>query len=69
MRATLTPCEKEALSLSAAGLTSKEIAENCGVSKYTVDDHIANAMRKLGVRSRAAAVAQAFTRGLLKESG
>jgi DNA-binding CsgD family transcriptional regulator len=53
------------LSLAAQGLTSKEIADQLGISRYTVDDHVASAMRKLGATSRVPAVAEALATGLI----
>jgi DNA-binding CsgD family transcriptional regulator len=63
--ARLTNQEMRVLSLAAVGLTSKEIADVRGISKYTVDDHVGSAMRKLGVSSRVAAVAEAQAKGLI----
>ncbi|MBU6207590.1 MAG: helix-turn-helix transcriptional regulator, partial [Alphaproteobacteria bacterium] len=44
----LTPREKQALELASAPLGSKEIAEQLGISKLTVDRYIADAVTKLG---------------------
>jgi DNA-binding CsgD family transcriptional regulator len=57
----LTPREREVLHLVAAGLTNREIAAALWIAPGTVRKHLDNAFRKLGVRSRAAAVAVAFT--------
>jgi DNA-binding CsgD family transcriptional regulator len=38
--------------LVVTGLRSKEIAENLGISKRTVDYHIGNILLKLEVKSR-----------------
>ena len=40
-----------------AGLTSKEIAYELGISESTVNKHVAAALRRLGARSRSQAVA------------
>jgi DNA-binding CsgD family transcriptional regulator len=61
----LTHQEIRVLALCAQGLTSKEIAGRHGISKYTVDGHVANAMHKLEARSRVEAVAEALARGLI----
>jgi DNA-binding CsgD family transcriptional regulator len=64
-RGTLTPRELQVLSLVAEGLSNREIAERLIVSEHTVHRHVANIYTRLGVSSRAAAVAVAAERGLL----
>ena len=54
--APLTQREQEVLSLSRAGHTSARLARELGISPRTVDKHLENAYRKLGVTSRVAAV-------------
>jgi ATP/maltotriose-dependent transcriptional regulator MalT len=66
MNVKLTHREVEILSLVATGLFSCEVAGKLSVSKRTVDFHLANAYRKLGVKSRIAAVNAARQLGLLK---
>jgi len=61
----LSAREREVLALVAAGCSNREIAERLTLSVHTVHRHVANIMCKLGVGSRAAAVAQAGTLGLL----
>ena len=56
----LTPRETEVLSMLAEGLEPAEIAAQLFISRRTVGTHLANIMRKLGVRSRAQAVAFAY---------
>ncbi|MBS0295127.1 MAG: hypothetical protein JSR45_02370 [Proteobacteria bacterium] len=51
----LTPRERECLMLVNQHLSSKEIGRRLGLSKYTVDDHLAEASRRLGVATRRAA--------------
>jgi DNA-binding CsgD family transcriptional regulator len=46
----------------------REIAETLGISDRTVHKHVENIRAKLGVRTRAAAVAEARRRGLLKNT-
>jgi DNA-binding NarL/FixJ family response regulator len=56
----LTPRELEVLELMAEGLGQAEIAGRLVVSPKTVGNHIAHVLWKLGVHSRAQAVAFAF---------
>jgi DNA-binding NarL/FixJ family response regulator len=64
-RAGLTARELEVLNLLAGGLSNPVIAERLVVSEHTVHRHVANIYAKLGVSSRAAAVAAAAERDLL----
>jgi DNA-binding CsgD family transcriptional regulator len=57
----LTRREREVLGYVARGLTDKEIARLLALSPETVTKHVGNAMRRLGVPSRAAAVALAIS--------
>jgi pimeloyl-ACP methyl ester carboxylesterase/DNA-binding CsgD family transcriptional regulator len=61
----LTSRETEILTLIANGLSDREIAERLVLSPHTVHRHVANVRTKLGLPSRAAAVAAATRRGLL----
>jgi DNA-binding CsgD family transcriptional regulator len=61
----LTRREVEVLNWLALGLMDREIAENLSISERTVQKHVENIRAKLGVRSRAAAVAEARRRDLL----
>jgi len=61
----LSPREMEVLNEVALGLPSKEIARRLSVSERTVKAHLTNIYNKLGVDSRAGAVAEAARRGLL----
>nr|WP_240968553.1 helix-turn-helix transcriptional regulator [Streptomyces sp. HNM0575] len=50
----LTAREAEIAGLVCSGLTNIEVAETVTISKRTVDNHLQNIYRKLGVRSRRA---------------
>jgi DNA-binding NarL/FixJ family response regulator len=56
----LTPREREVLRLLAAGLAADEIAKELFFSKKTVGTHLEHIFTKLGVRSRAQAIAVAY---------
>lgn len=62
--AYLTPRELEVLRLLARGAGTDAIAEKLGVSRFTVHNHIGAVLSKLGVHSRAEAVAYAFAHQL-----
>jgi two-component system, NarL family, nitrate/nitrite response regulator NarL len=59
-RSDLTRRETEVLRLLAQGLTQREIAGRLTISPKTVGTHIEHVLRKLGVHSRAQAVALVF---------
>ena len=61
----LSQRELEVLELVAAGSTNREAAARLFISEATVKSHLIHIYGKLGVGDRAAAVAQAFNRGLL----
>jgi DNA-binding NarL/FixJ family response regulator len=56
-RVLLSPREEEVLRLVAEGLTNKEIARQLMVSENTVKTHVTSLFNRLGVDSRARAVA------------
>jgi DNA-binding NarL/FixJ family response regulator len=62
---SLTERELKVLSLVASGATNREAAKALFISEATVKTHLLHAYAKLGVRDRAAAVAEAYKRGLL----
>jgi DNA-binding NarL/FixJ family response regulator len=61
----LSQRELEVLGLVAAGTTNREAAARLFISEATVKTHLLHIYAKLGVTDRAAAVAEAFNRGLL----
>ena len=61
----LTKREVEVLRLVAKGMSNQEVAASLVISEHTVHRHVANVLGKLGVSSRAAAVAQAARLDLL----
>lgn len=61
----LTDRELEVLTLIAAGTTNREAARKLFISEATVKTHLLHVYAKLGARDRAAAVAEAYKRGLL----
>jgi DNA-binding NarL/FixJ family response regulator len=61
----LSQRELEVLELVASGNTNREAAARLFITEATVKTHLLNIYAKLGVSDRAAAVAEAFTRGLL----
>src|ERR1043165_6167846 len=63
--AGLTNREREILALLAEGLGNKQIAGRLGISTNTVKTHLELLFEKLGVSSRAEAVATGVRRGLL----
>lgn len=61
----LTPQELRALRLVATGGTNKAIAAELVLSERTVDRHVSNILTKLGVPSRSAATAYAYSHRLV----
>jgi DNA-binding NarL/FixJ family response regulator len=65
----LTQRESEVLSLLAAGLGTKQIADELVISDKTVSTHLQRVLGKLRVNTRAQAVALAYRAGLIKAAG
>jgi DNA-binding NarL/FixJ family response regulator len=65
----LSQRELQVLELVAAGRNNREAAAALFISEATVKTHLLNIYAKLGVSDRAAAVAEAFHRGLLTPNG
>ena len=66
--AGLTPREVDVLALLGEGLRNAEIAERLFLSARTVDHHVSAILRKLGVRTRGQAGAEAARRGLTSQT-
>lgn len=65
----LSPRELQVLELVAGGRTNQEAAAELFISQATVKTHLLTIYAKLGVGDRAAAVAEAFHRGLFTPKG
>ena len=63
---SLSPREQEVLALLAEGRSQAEIAKALVISPKTVGTHIQRLLGKLGVHSRAQAVARAFQLGIVE---
>jgi DNA-binding CsgD family transcriptional regulator len=61
----LTPRQRECLQWVRAGKTDWEIGQIIGISEHTVIEHLDQARRRLGVRTRTQAVIEAIARGLV----
>jgi two-component system nitrate/nitrite response regulator NarL len=66
--ASLTARELEVLRLLADGLRAKQIAHELVISPKTVASHIERVLAKLGVHSRAEAIALAYREGLVRSA-
>lgn len=60
---SLTPREQEVLRLLGQGLSNKEIGERLIISEKTAKTHVANLLRRLGVKDRVAAAIFAVKAG------
>jgi DNA-binding NarL/FixJ family response regulator len=49
---SLTPSQYRIAELIAQGKTNPEIAQELGLSRYTIESHLAAAYKRIGVRSR-----------------
>ena len=67
VQTSLTPREREVLTLIAAGLKNKQIAERLSISEKTAEKHRASLMGKLGASSMAELIVAALKRGFLDE--
>ena len=65
----ITPSERRALELLAAGIATNELASRLGLSTAEIDAHLASLFARMGAASRTEAVAFAMRRGLLSSGG
>ena len=63
---TLTARERDILAMISQGLSNKRIARACEISPETVKSHVKRIFLKLAVSTRAQAVSQAGSLGLLR---
>lgn len=63
---SLTEREREILRRMVAGQSTRQIAEALVISEHTVRTHIGNIVGKLGVASRAEAIAWAWQHGIIE---
>jgi DNA-binding NarL/FixJ family response regulator len=61
-----TQREMSVLHLVASGLTNVQIGEKLHISKYTVAQHIAMMLRRIGAANRTDLVSRAHAEGILK---
>lgn len=61
----LTEQEKQVLRLAAQGSTNKQIAHTLSIAERTVEYHLGEIFKRLGVASRTAAVVLAQKLGIL----
>jgi DNA-binding CsgD family transcriptional regulator len=64
-RSTLSPRERECLALAFQGLTARESAQRLNCAERTVNYHLANAMSKLKVDNKMAAIQRACWLGAI----
>ena len=62
---SLSPRERETLTLLAAGHSTAQMAQEMGISKETVRNHVKGVLRRLDASSRVEAVAKARQVGLI----
>ena len=63
--ATLTRREMEIITLCAAGMSAKQIADELCITQHTVENHKDNIFNKIGVKSTSELILYAFRVGLI----
>lgn len=63
---TLTVREREVLTLLAEGLSNDQLARRLMIGEATVKTHVARILEKLGIQTRAQAVAAAYETGFVR---
>ena len=66
-RARLSGRQLECLKWTREGKSAADIAQILGLSRFTVQEHLAQACARLGVRTRMQALSQAYVLGLLND--
>ena len=66
-RAPLSARQLECLRWTRQGKSAADIAQILGLSRFTVQEHLAQACARLGVRTRVQALSQAYLLGLLND--
>lgn len=66
-RPALSARQLECLKWTREGKSAADIAQILGISRFTVQEHLAQACTRLGVRTRVQALSQAYVLGLLNE--
>ena len=69
MLADLTRRERDVLGALCRGLSDAGIADQLGISRHTVRNHVATLYEKIGVNRRSAAVVWANERGFTGGGG
>ena len=64
--AALSPRECEVLALVVNGYANREVAEELGIARNTVKNHVRSILAKLKVKNRAQAAAYAVSRGMMQ---
>jgi len=64
-RSPLSPREIDVLQCIAGGMRNKEIAEQLGLSEFTINSHVKRLLEKLNVSDRTLAVTTALKRGII----
>lgn len=67
-RKSITPREKEIITLLASGETNKQIASTLSISENTVKNHVSNIFVKLELKNRTNLVSYAISNGLIAKS-